>query len=282
MFGDDGVAVTVALYRMAGDASLAAAATSLAATVRLRSRTLLGPVVPRERSEGFTRAAALAASGCHLRRPMPAWRIRLDSPLPSVMRRHGASVPTGASPHAIRDTWHRGSRDTWTLPAASYGCRARAGFPPAVRLPGLAEMAPDPPPQGGPKRRQCTAGTKAAPEQNAQQACRCCAPRRFSVLSLPHSRNLVPRVRRTRRLSAPIAVVTGRPIRHPSSLRRHRLRDNHEARPRVAAVIGDPCRSPGTPMSTVTSLVGRLSRVSGSRCEPRSMVRSINGQAQAS
>ena len=65
--------------------------------------------------------------------PVTAWHIRLDSPLPPVMRRHGASVPTGASPHAIRDTWHRGSRGTWTSPAASYGCRARAGFPPAVR-----------------------------------------------------------------------------------------------------------------------------------------------------
>ena len=54
------------LYRMAGDASLAPATTSLAATVRLRSRTLLGPVVPREPFRRSHEAAALPRPGCHL------------------------------------------------------------------------------------------------------------------------------------------------------------------------------------------------------------------------
>ena len=69
--------------------------------------------------------------------PFDAWRIRASrciSPDQSRMRYHSES-------------------GTSTSTAASYGCRAGAGFPPAVRLPSLAEMAPNPPPQGGPKRR---------------------------------------------------------------------------------------------------------------------------------
>ena len=115
----------------------------------------------------FHGAAALPRPDVTYSRPMPAWRIRPDSPLPPVMRRHGASVPTGASPHAIRDTWHRGSRGTWTSPAASYGCRA---LPDSRRLSG--------PPRSGRNgsrpttiRRslggaEYTPGTKAAPEKN--------------------------------------------------------------------------------------------------------------------
>ena len=102
---------------------------------RLRSRTLLGPVVPRERSEGSTRP--------------PHCRVRMS--LAAVLCRPGASVSIrpcrlgcgdmarpcrrGASPHAIRDTRASESRGTSASPAASYGRRARristglSGFP---------------------------------------------------------------------------------------------------------------------------------------------------------
>ena len=42
--------------------------------------------------------------------------------------------------------------------------------------------------EAAPKRRQCNAGTKAAPEQSVYQPCRRCAPRRFSAPSLPEFR----------------------------------------------------------------------------------------------
>ena len=186
LFGVDGVAATVSLYRMAGDASLAAATTSLAATVRLRSRTSLVPSCPASLPK-VSRGCRAAASGCSLTAdPVTAWPIRLDSPLPPEMRRHGASVPTGASPHANRDTRHRGSRGTWVSSAASYGCRARAGFPPAVwLLPVWSEWLPTGHLRAAPNASENGTGTKAAPEQNAQQPCRSCAPAPFSAPSLP-------------------------------------------------------------------------------------------------
>ena len=120
---------------------------------RLRSRTLLGPVVPRERSEGSTR--------------LPHCRVRMS--LAAVLCRPGASVSIrprrlkcgdmahpcrrGASPHAIRDTCIASRvaprrRQPQATAAAPVPDSHRA-----VRFPGLIEMAPDPPPQGGPKRR---------------------------------------------------------------------------------------------------------------------------------
>ena len=115
LFGVDGVAATVSLYRMAGDASLAAATASLAATVRLRSRTLLGPVVPRERSEGFTRLPRCRFRMSLTADPVTAWHIRLDSPPPPEMRQRGQSVPAGASP--------RSTPECTTIPEAAPGHR---------------------------------------------------------------------------------------------------------------------------------------------------------------
>ena len=111
---------------------------------RLRSRTLLGPVVPRERSEGSTK--------------LPHCRVRMS--LTAVLCRPGASVSIRPCPPVDRAAWriradgvhlpmrpailaHRASRGTWTSAAASYGCRARAGLPPAVCRPVRRASPPD-------------------------------------------------------------------------------------------------------------------------------------------
>ena len=110
---------------------------------RLRSRTLLGPVVPRERSEGFTR--------------LPHCRVWMS--LTAVPCRPGASVSIrprrlkcGDMAHPCQRVHlpmrsaileHRASRGTWTSAAASYGCRARAGLPPAVCRPVCRASPPD-------------------------------------------------------------------------------------------------------------------------------------------
>ena len=57
-----------------------------------------------------------------------AWRIRAD----------GVHLPMRS---AILE--HRASRGTWTSAAASYGCRARAGLPPAVCRPVCRASPPD-------------------------------------------------------------------------------------------------------------------------------------------
>ena len=136
-----------------------------------RSRTLLGPVVPREPSGGLARLPHCRVRMSLTAVPVTAWHIRPDSPLPPGMRRHGASVPTGASPHAIRDTWHRGSRGTSASAAASYGCRARAGLPPAVCRPVCRAVSSR---QRGRRatsgRRQNTPGTKPAPRRECLAA----------------------------------------------------------------------------------------------------------------
>ena len=55
------------------------------------------------------------------------WRIRAD----------GVHLPMRSA------TLGRGSRGTWASPAASYGCRARAGLPPAVCRPVCRASPPD-------------------------------------------------------------------------------------------------------------------------------------------
>ena len=121
-----------------GPATASVAAT-VPASIKDSARSRRAPRAFRRSHE----AAALPRPDVTYSRPMPAWRIRLDSPLPPEMRRHGASVPTSASPHAIRDTWHRGSRGTSASPAASYGYRARAGLPPTVCRPVCRASPPD-------------------------------------------------------------------------------------------------------------------------------------------
>ena len=78
---------------------------------RLRSRTLLCPVVPRERSEGFTRLPHCRV-GCYML-PVKGRHIPLDSP-PLPFGRVAYPCRRGASPPVIRDTcalrvaWHLG------------------------------------------------------------------------------------------------------------------------------------------------------------------------------
>jgi len=63
--------------------------------------------------------------------------------------------------------YHPGS-GTWTSTAASYDCRARAGFPPAVwLLPVWSEWLPTGHLRAAPNAGENSTGTKAAPEQNA-------------------------------------------------------------------------------------------------------------------
>ncbi len=101
---------------------------------RLRSRTLLGPVVPRERSEGFTRLPRCRVLDVPANRLCGRLAHPSIRPCPPEMRRHGASVPTGCiTPCESAILAHHRSRGTWASAIASYGCRARAGFPPAVR-----------------------------------------------------------------------------------------------------------------------------------------------------
>ena len=88
------------------------------------------------------RGCRTAASGCHLQPSCVglAHPSRF-APVARPFERVAQSVPAGCISPAIRDT--RGSRGTWTLAAASYGCRARAGLPPAVCRPVCRASPPD-------------------------------------------------------------------------------------------------------------------------------------------
>ena len=134
-----------------GDASPARATASLATTGPASIKDFSGPVAPRESSDGLAKPP-------HCRVRMSLTAISYGPAHPSIRPRRlkcgdmAHPCRRGASPHAIRDTGASESRGTSASAATSYGRRANAGFPPTVRLPGLIEMAPDPPPQGGPKR----------------------------------------------------------------------------------------------------------------------------------
>ena len=134
---------------------------------RLRSRTLLGPVVPRERSEGPTRPPHCRVRMSLTADPMPAWRIRLDSPPSPEMWQRGQSVPAGASTRNIPECA--------TIPERHLGvisrklrlprpCRTSTGRL-SSSLSGVSSRPRGRRATNG--RRQNTPGTKAAPEQNA-------------------------------------------------------------------------------------------------------------------
>ena len=129
----------------AGDASPAAAIVSIASTasasIKDAETVLSRPASPQKVSRG-RRAAAL---GCR----MPTSGASRSAPAALVYERHGASVPdAGASP--------RRTPECASIPETAPGRRhpamdapPNAGFPPAVRSPGLPELPPTTPRKGG-------------------------------------------------------------------------------------------------------------------------------------
>ena len=112
---------------------------------------LLCPVVPRERSRGLARPPP-AVSDVHTARSRGALRIGFDSPPPPVdraawrIRAHAGASPAASPPYSRIAALRFG---TWASASTSYGCRAHAGFPPAVWSPSLSGWLPTTPPQGG-------------------------------------------------------------------------------------------------------------------------------------
>ena len=106
-----------------------------------RNRVPSRPASPQKVSRG-RRAAAL---GCR----MPTSGASRSAPAALVCKRHGASVPdAGASP--------RRTPECASIPETAPGRRhpamdapPNAGFPPAVRSPGLPELPPTTPRKGG-------------------------------------------------------------------------------------------------------------------------------------
>ena len=131
-------------YRVAGDASPAAATTSSATTVPASIKDCK----PSRRAPRVVRwsreAAALPCSDAPCR-PSKERRILIDPP-PPPCGRVAHPCRRGASPHAIRDTPASELRGTSASTATSYGCPAPAGFPPAVWSPSLSEWPPTTPP----------------------------------------------------------------------------------------------------------------------------------------
>ena len=165
-----------------------------------RPRTLLGPVVPRERSEGFTRLPHCRVRMSLTADPVTAWHIRLDSPPSPEMRQRGQSVPAGASPRTIPEcTTIRETAPERRLPQATA----------AAPVPGFCRLSGFPVCRSALRRRHhtaaskpldCTAGTKAAPGPRVYQPCRRCAPRGLSAPSVRDSRHhFSPRVVASRR-----------------------------------------------------------------------------------
>ena len=118
--------------------------------------------------EGFKRPPRCRVRMSLTADPVAAWRIRLDSPLPPPMRRHGASVPTGCISPC--DPQHLASRVAWHLGVASRKlrlprpCRTSTGRL-SSSLSGVTSRQRGRGATNG--RRQITPGTKAAPEKNA-------------------------------------------------------------------------------------------------------------------
>ena len=118
---------------------------------RLRSRTLLGPVAPRELSEGLAKPPSAVCWMALRTGLVAAWRIRRFAPVRLRCGDMARPCRRGASPHA--NPRYLASRVAWHLGVVSRKlrlsrpCRIPAGCP---GLPGLVGMAPDRPPHGGP------------------------------------------------------------------------------------------------------------------------------------
>ncbi len=99
------MASRVSVSGVPGDASPDPATTSVATTVSASIKDSCCPVVPRERSEGFTRLPRCRVR-CPCRRCLRAgpWRIRRFAPVAWRIRRRSQSVPdTGASPRRLQN-----------------------------------------------------------------------------------------------------------------------------------------------------------------------------------
>ena len=120
------MASRVSVSGMPGDASPDPATTSVATTVSASIKDSCCPVVPRERSEGFTRLPHCRV-GCSML-PVNGRHILPDSP-PPPFDRVACPCRRGASPHVIRDTC--ASRVVWHL---GCGCR-KLRLPRPCRIP---------------------------------------------------------------------------------------------------------------------------------------------------
>ena len=185
--GDDGVSGL--RFRHARDASPAPRPPRSPRQRRLRSRT---PKSSRRAPRAFRRSREAAA----LPRSMPVPPVltsRLhgasDSPPPRRFERVAYPCPcrciSPATPEcaSIPETAPRRRQPQ------AVTCRACAGLQPAVRSPGLAEMAPDPPPKGGPKREQSTPWHRGGTRTEFLSACAAAAlqagsaPRHYRMLA---------------------------------------------------------------------------------------------------
>ena len=137
---------------------------------RLRSRTVVRPVVPREPRK-VSRGRRAAASGCHLQ-PIPSRPGASVSIRPCRLQCGDMAHPCrrGASPHAIRNTW---PRVAWHLGVASRKlrlprpCRTSTGRL-SSSLSGVTSRQRGRGATNG--RRQITPGTKAAPRRECLAA----------------------------------------------------------------------------------------------------------------
>jgi len=153
---------------------------------QLRSRTVPCPVAPREPSDRLARPPR-----CRVwmlpRRPSGQRASRQSAPVRSAERR-GESVPDCRCISPATPEWA-------SIPDAALGRRhpalnapPTAGFPPAVRSPGLPESPPDTPHKGGVKDG---ATIPSAPKRHQRRVLstlrRHCALAPFRALSLPTS-----------------------------------------------------------------------------------------------
>ena len=136
-----------------------------------------------------------AALGCQ----MPTSGASRSAPAALVYRPHGASVPNaGASPRPLRNALASRKRHP-DVGGYAWPPRPHAGFPPAVRFPGLPESPPATPRKGGLKD-----GCRIASAPKRHQKRVLSSPRRrwpqcrLGALSLPTSPRSRLRQRNTR------------------------------------------------------------------------------------
>ena len=213
LFGDDGSAATVIVCQpdnpMPGclpAAATASIAATASASIKDSNVSRRAPRVVRSSRQ----AAALPRSGCGLCRPSNGRLIPRSAP--AAAERHGESVPNaGASPRPLRNAPASRKRHP-DIGGHAWPPRPHAGFPPAVRSPGLPES---PPANAAIGRLQgWLYNSTRAPKRHQRRVFsiprRCCAPGRFSAPSLPELRNAFQHRRLDCQTSREASVVTER------------------------------------------------------------------------
>ena len=130
----------------AGNASPAAATASVAATVAASIKdSALSRRAPRVAR--WSREAAALPRRMQHGRPSRRHASSIRPRRPSVQARGAIRAHAGASPRPLQDALASRKRHLGVVNL--HGCRANAGFPPAVRSPGLSALLPTTAAQGG-------------------------------------------------------------------------------------------------------------------------------------